>query len=262
MEIIIAGILIAGVGIFVGLFLGVAGAKFEVEVDPRETEILGCLPGNNCGGCGYPGCSGLAAAIVKGEAPVNQCPVGGAAVGSQIAEIMGVTVEEKTRMVAYVSCSGTCEKAKEQYVYVGMKDCSMAKRVPGGGSKACSYGCLGFGNCASVCERNAISIVDGIAVVNKEECLACGLCVKACPNNLISLIPYDATQVVACSSKDTGKVVTQVCSAGCIGCKLCEKNCPSDAIHVVDNVAVIDQDKCTHCGTCAEKCPKKVIVKP
>jgi ferredoxin len=90
--------------------------------------------------------------------------------------------------------------------------------------------------------------------------LACGLCVKACPNGLISLVPYDASHAVACSSKDNGKTVTQVCSAGCIGCKLCEKNCPSDAIHVENNIAVIDQDKCTHCGTCAEKCPKKVIV--
>lgn len=261
MEIIIAGILIAGVGLFVGIFLGFAGEKFEVEVDPRETAILECLPGNNCGGCGYPGCSGLASAIVKGEAPVNQCPVGGATVGAQIAEIMGVAAEETTRMVAYVACSGTCEKAKDQYNYVGIEDCSFAKRVPGGGAKACNYGCLGFGNCVKVCDRNAISIVDGVAVVDKEECLACGLCIKACPNGLISLVPYEAKHAVACSSKDNGKVVTQVCSAGCIGCKLCEKNCPSDAIHVEDNIARIDYDKCTGCGVCAEKCPKKVIVK-
>ena len=73
-----------GVGLFIGFFLGISGEKFKVEVDPREEAIMGVLPGNNCGGCGYAGCSGLAAAIVKGEAPVNQCPVGGAPVGNQI----------------------------------------------------------------------------------------------------------------------------------------------------------------------------------
>ena len=50
-----------------------------------------------------------------------------------------------------------------------------------------------------------------------------------------------------------------VCSVGCIACGLCEKNCPSDAIHVVDNIAHIDQSKCTGCGTCVTKCPRKII---
>ena len=52
----------------------------------------------------------------------------------------------------------------------------------------------------------------------------------------------------------------KACSVGCIACHLCEKNCPSDAVHVVDNVAYIDQEKCTKCGLCAEKCPKKIIL--
>lgn len=259
MEIIIAGILIAGVGIFVGLFLGVAGEKFQVEVDPRETQVLECLPGNNCGGCGFPGCSGLAAAIVKGEAALNQCPVGGAQAAAKIGEIMGVEVEETERMVAYVTCSGTCDKAKDKYNYIGIEDCNMAKRVPGGGAKACSHGCLGLGSCVKACEFGGIQIVDGVAVIDRETCKACGKCITACPNGLIQLIPYSSSHVVSCSSKDTGKEVMQVCQTGCIGCKICEKNCPADAIHVENNVAFIDQSKCTHCGLCAEKCPKKII---
>ena len=89
-AIIIAAVIVGGVGLFIGFFLGVSGEKFKVEVDEREEAIVGVLPGNNCGGCGYAGCSGLAAAIAKGEAPVNQCPVGGAPVAAKIGAIMGV----------------------------------------------------------------------------------------------------------------------------------------------------------------------------
>lgn len=65
--IIIAAVLVGGVGLFIGLFLGIAGKKFAVEVDEKEILVRVPLPGNNCGGCGYPGCDGLAAAIAKGE---------------------------------------------------------------------------------------------------------------------------------------------------------------------------------------------------
>ena len=73
-AIIAATVLVAAVGLFIGVFLGVAGKKFAVEVDEKEVAVREALPGNNCGGCGYPGCDGLAAAIAKGEAPVNGCP--------------------------------------------------------------------------------------------------------------------------------------------------------------------------------------------
>ena len=124
-AIIIAVIIIAAVGLFIGIFLGIAAIVFKVFVDPREEQILEKLPGNNCGGCGYPGCSGLAAAIVKGEAAVNACPVGGDAVGKLVADIMGVEAEAGIRKVAFVKCAGDCEKAKESYEYTGQKDCSI-----------------------------------------------------------------------------------------------------------------------------------------
>ena len=85
------------------MFLGVAGKKFAVEVDEKEVAIREALPGNNCGGCGYPGCDGLAAAIAKGEAPVNRCPVGGEPVGKIIAGIMGQEAVETARQVAHVN---------------------------------------------------------------------------------------------------------------------------------------------------------------
>ena len=134
-AIILAAVVVGGTGLFIGVFLGIAGKKFAVEVDEREEAILGVLPGNNCGGCGYAGCSGLAAAIVKGEAEVNGCPVGGAPVAEKIGEIMGVSVGSQEKKVAFVKCAGTCEKAKTEYQYTGVQDCLMASQMQDGGPK-------------------------------------------------------------------------------------------------------------------------------
>ncbi len=259
--IIIATVVVSAVGLFIGLFLGMAGIKFAVEVDEKEEAVLGVLPGNNCGGCGFPGCSGLAAAIAKGEAPVNACPVGGEPVGKQIAEIMGVEAGESARMVAFVKCQGDCEKTTMDYDYTGVEDCAMLSFVPNGGPKSCNYGCLGYGSCVKACPFDAIHVVNGVAVVDKEACKACGKCVAACPKNLIELIPYDAKYVVACSSHDKGPVTMKDCKVGCIGCTLCAKNCPNDAVKIENFLSTIDQEKCEGCGICMEKCPKKTIVK-
>lgn len=252
--------IVGGVGLFVGLFLGLAAIKFKVEIDEKEEAVLAALPGNNCGGCGFPGCSGLAAAIAKGEAPVNACPVGGEPVGKVIAGIMGVEAEASVRKVAFVQCQGDCDKITADYEYHGIEDCRMLSFVPNGGPKSCNYGCLGFGSCVQVCPFDAIHVVNGVAVVDKEACKACGKCVEVCPKHLIELIPYDAKYAVACSSKDKGPITMKDCTVGCIGCQLCKKNCPEGAIDVADFNAVIDYEKCTACGTCMEKCPRKSIV--
>lgn len=261
MRIVDAVILIGGIGIFVGIFLGVAGIIFKVKVNEKEEAVLNVLPGNNCGGCGYPGCAGLATAIANGNAPVNACPVGGDTVGKKIAEIMGVESKETVPMVAFVHCKGDCDKTHSDYEYTGIEDCRMLSYVPNGGPKSCNYGCLGFGSCVRACVFDAIHIENGIAIVDKEACRACGKCIAACPKKLISLVPYKAKYIVACSSADKGPVTMKACSTGCIACGICVKNCPSDAITVNDFHAAIDQDKCTGCGICAEKCPKKTIVK-
>ncbi len=259
LGILIAAALVGGLGIVIGLLLGVAGEKFKVEVDEKEVAVRELLPGNNCGGCGFAGCDALAKAIAEGEAAVNACPVGGEAVGSKIAEVMGVESAPGERMVAFVKCAGTCDKSEDKYNYFGISDCRMAYVVPGHGDKKCSYGCMGLGSCVKACPFDAIHIVNGVAFVDKEACKACGKCVAACPKHLIELVPYSAEYKVNCSSNDKGKAVKDACLAGCIGCSLCAKNCPSGAVKVENNLAKIDYSLCTNCGTCATKCPVKII---
>ena len=258
--ILVAALIVGGTGLFIGVFLGVAGKKFAVEVDETEQAILEALPGNNCGGCGYAGCSGLAAAITKGEAPHNRCPVGGAPVAEKIAAILGTDAGETVRQTAFVKCAGTCGKAKQAYDYTGIEDCVMASQMQNGGPKGCGFGCLGFGSCVKACPFDAIHIVNGVAVVDREACKACGKCIAKCPHHLIELAPYDQKTFVGCSSHAKGKAVTTACELGCIGCKKCEKTCPNGAITVTDFCAHIDYEKCTNCGACKEACPRHVIL--
>ena len=185
MEIILAAVIVGGTGLLLGLFLGLAGKKFAVEIDEKEQQVREQLPGNNCGGCGYAGCDAMAKAIANGEAPVNGCPVGGDAVAAKIARIMGQEAGESIRRVAFVKCGGTCDKAKESCHYYGVHDCEMMDFIPGGGPKTCHYGCIGDGTCEKVCSFDAIHVINGVAVVDKEKCRACGACVEHCPRHLI-----------------------------------------------------------------------------
>ncbi|MCR5508654.1 MAG: RnfABCDGE type electron transport complex subunit B [Lachnospiraceae bacterium] len=251
--------MVGTVGLLIGIFLSIFGNIFRVETDPVADEIEEALPGNNCGGCGYAGCSSLALAIASGEAPVTGCPVGGEAVANVIASIMGVEADASDKQIAHVMCKGTCGATFNNYNYEGVKDCRMASFVPAGGAKSCDYGCIGFGTCVDACEFDAISITDGVARIDKDKCRACGKCIAACPKHLITMIPYDAGYAVECSNPDKGPLVMKVCKSGCIGCGLCVKECPKEAISLNGALAVIDQEKCVGCGLCSKKCPKNAI---
>lgn len=250
--------LLGGLGFLFAVLLGIASDVFAVEVDPKEEAVLNALPGANCGACGYPGCSGLAKAIAAGEAPITACSVGGAEVAEDIADIMGTSAGDIDKKVAVVLCQGDCNKSQDKYEFQGMEDCRAETAIQGG-AKLCDVGCLGCGTCQSVCEYDAISIVDGIAVIDKEKCVSCGLCVDICPKDIIELVPYDNEYIVKCKSQKSGKEVRSFCDIGCIGCQICVKSCPKEAITFENNVAKIDYEKCINCSICAGKCPTKAI---
>ena len=257
-EIIFPIVAIGGMGVIFGALLAIASKIFEVKKDERIPMVLDLLPGANCGGCGYAGCSAYAEAMVLEGVPTNYCPSCSDEAIKKISEILGRNAEKRERNVAFVMCSGTHGVAKEVYTYEGRLDCHTAIKL-GGGHKSCSFGCIGFGSCISKCSNDAISIKNGIAVVEKEKCYGCGACVIECPKNIIKLFPYETEYQVFCSSNDKGKQTRQVCSTGCIGCGICAKNCPENAIELSDNLAIINPDKCVKCGICSEKCPQKVI---
>ena len=258
MNILIPVLILGIMGCAFGILLGVAAKAFRVEKDERIEKIEALLAGANCGGCGYPGCSGFAGALCQGVANISDCPSTKSENKEQIAKILGVSVDEKVPMVAMVMCSGTCGNVVLNHHYEGITDCVAASRY-GGSDKACVYGCIGFGSCAHVCPYGAISIENDVAKVDPDKCVACGACIDICPHNVIKLVEKKQRTFVKCISKEKGAALKNICSAGCIGCAICEKNCPRDAIHVIDNVAQIDYSKCVNCGICASKCPKQII---
>ena len=268
MSVLIAIAVLGGLGLTFGLILAAASKVFYVETDPRLDKLNECLPGANCGGCGYAGCGAYAEAVLNGEAPIGACSAGGNECAQAMAAIMGVKAEAVTRRVALVRCSGarTYDKdgnltrgAKIKAEYEGFRDCLSASKVGGNGPIACKYGCLGFGSCVRACKYGAISVKGGVAVVDKDLCVGCMACANACPRGLIVPVEPGRNVVIACASLAKGAVTTRGCTVGCIGCGLCKKICPEGAITVEKNLAVIDYSKCTNCGLCATVCPKKLI---
>jgi len=259
-KLILEGIAVLGaMGAIFGALLAFAAKIFYVEVDPKQEAVRACLAGANCGGCGYPGCDGYAAAVAAGKAPVNCCVAGGQAAADQIAEIMGVSAGAEEKMVAFVPCSGAEGVAVKRFNYSGPQDCQAAMLFGGKSNKECRFACIGLGNCARACKFGAMHIVNGVAKVDRDKCVGCMACADACPKKIIDLIPVSKKVHVNCVNKDKGPAVMKVCSNGCIGCRMCEKTCKFDAIHVVDGVAKIDYDKCKNCKMCTKACPKGCI---
>lgn len=247
-------------GGILGLVLAYASKKFRVEADPRIEKIAQCLPGANCGGCGFPGCGGYAAAIVEKGAAPDLCAAGGATVAEKIASVMGQKITAKEPVFAFVRCYGSGVGVR--FHYSGVTDCKAASVMGLAGSfQNCPYGCLGLGSCIEACPFGAISFnEENVVSVDESACAGCGKCVDACPRHLISMVPESQVILIRCSNIDRGAKANKECDHACIACGKCQRSCPAGAITIQNNVAVIDHDKCEKCGKCLESCPKHLII--
>lgn len=258
MDILIPVLILGSLGVLFGVGLALASKKLHVETDARLDMIHGLLPGSNCGACGGAGCFGFAESLLNGKLPITACRVSSHEAKAKIATILGQSIEKSARKTAGVHCAGGT-RALDKYRYEGIKDCVAAAALHGG-LKACGFGCVGFGTCVSACQFGALSMGhDGLPVVAQEKCTSCGICVAVCPKKILRLRPVSQTVYVSCCSRDSARDTRASCPAGCIACRTCEKACRFGAIHVTNNLAVIDEGKCTQCGECVKVCPVKVI---
>ena len=258
MGITSAIMIISGIGVIAAIVLVLAAKFMHVEEDERIGKVVECLPGANCGACGYAGCADYAKAIVEKDAELTLCIPGGAAAAEGAAKVMGKVAGATAAQVAVVACQGFECNTSKKFEYQGVSTCSAAAKLFAGPT-ACAYGCMGFGDCVAACKFDAIQVVNGVALVNQEKCTGCGACAKACPKAIIHMIPDDVNPVVLCQNVDKGAQTRKVCSTGCIGCMKCTKYCPTNAIHVENNLAYIDQELCIGCMQCADECPVSAI---
>ena len=261
MAIFLAFIVIAVLGLILGIGLQFAEGKLKVEKDEKLEELEAAMPGANCGGCGFAGCSAYAEAVYKGEAEPGLCSPGGAALAKKMGEILGIEVEAKEREVAFVFCQGSKDVTSTEYDYKGMSDCNAAALLLGG-PNGCKEGCLHLGSCMAVCPVGAISRNEkGNLVVDKEKCIGCKKCTKVCPNGVIKMVPYSAKYIVACNNHESGAKVRTYCQVGCIGCKMCELKVENSPFRVDNFLSCNDYSKDQSNARAAfEICPKKCII--
>ena len=259
-PILIAILSVTCIGILCAVMLVVASKVMAVKEDERIAQVRACLPGANCGACGYAGCDGYAKALIEDGAKTNLCIPGADAVSQQISSLLGVEFEDVIEQVAVVKCRGDNSNTADKMEYYGEQSCRAAKLFYGGRGR-CTYGCLGFGDCAKVCPQEAICIENGMAHVDIRKCIGCGMCAKECPNGLLVLRPDVIQVLVTCSNHEKGANTRKECTHGCIGCGKCARECPVGAIQIIDNLAKIDHDACTGCGHCAEVCVTGCIIR-
>ncbi len=261
---IVTILFLAIVGALAALLLFVVSKKFHVEEDARIELVNEALPGANCGGCGYPGCSGFARACVEAESMEGLfCTVGGNDTMLKVADILGRTAVEAEPQLAVVRCNGTCDARPKVNQYDGASSCAIAAATYGG-ETGCTFGCLGLGDCTLACGFDAIKMnpLTGLPEVDEERCTACGACVKACPKMIIELRkkgPKGRRVFVSCVNKEKGGVAKKACDNACIGCSKCFRECKFEAITIANNLAYIDPNKCRLCRKCVEACPTGAI---
>lgn len=252
---LIIGLLVIAFGLVV-LFAFLTYKKRGLSTDAEFVRKM--LPLVDCGMCGEKNCKEFAKRVAEGKREPEGCKLIKPENSQKIKEYFKPTYNQSTKLVAMVKCKGGC-RAEDKYIYDGAKNCSIQERLHSG-SKACKFACLGCGDCVEACRYRAIKINErGVAEVTRGKCTGCGQCVGACPNNLISMNKLELSVGVICNNQSPDPAISQKCEVGCTHCGNCVNICPVGAIKIVDNVPVIDPDKCIECYKCVKVCPNHVI---
>jgi Na+-translocating ferredoxin:NAD+ oxidoreductase RNF subunit RnfB len=260
-DYLIAGAIMAGMGVSLAGILAAAYRKLYVYEDPRIDAVEAMLPSANCGACGCAGCRAFAEKVVKGEIAPAKCTVSAPAAIVQIANFLGVNAGAEEKRVARLACAGGNNVARNHAKYSGLETCRGAALIAGGG-KACSWGCLGLGDCERVCDFDAIHMDEhSLPVVSESKCTACGDCVEICPKQLFSIHVVSHRLWVACKNLQNGDAAEANCEVACTACGRCAADAPPGLIQIVNNLAVIDYSRNSLANqTPIQRCPTGAIV--
>jgi Na+-translocating ferredoxin:NAD+ oxidoreductase RNF subunit RnfB len=264
-PIILAALVLGAIGIVAAVILFFVSKVFYVYEDTRIGQVAEKLPNANCGGCGFAGCKSLAEAIVKaGSMEGLMCPAGNDQTIADIAGVLGIETVAANPRIAVLRCNGSCTNAPVKAFYDSALSCAYAASIFAGES-ACPYGCLGCGDCVSVCQFDAIMMnpETKLPVINEEKCVGCSACVKVCPRNLLEIRKKGKLGrriYVVCANKEKGAAAKKNCAVACIGCSKCAKVCTFEAIQVENFLAYIDEEKCKLCRKCVNECPTDAIL--
>jgi len=261
-EIVIALVILTGLGVLFASILALAYKKLRVYEDPRIDRVEEMLPGANCGACSMPGCRAFAEKVIEGELNVGKCTVSSPGGIEEIAAFLGVEASAEEKRVARVLCAGGTNEAHNKAEYRGGISTCRGEAVVAGGVKDCAWGCLGLGDCAEVCDFDAIHMSnDSLPVVDIEKCTACGDCVDICPKSLFEIMPVSQKLIVQCKSQLEGDKALEQCSVACNACGLCAVQSAPGVITMVNNLPLVNYDLNNLTSSHATvKCPTGAIV--
>jgi RnfABCDGE-type electron transport complex B subunit len=228
--------------------LAAANKRLYVYEDPRIDQVAELLPQSNCGACGTAGCRNFAETLVEGKTQPSGCTVNTPDMNAD-------------KRVARLACAGGRHVARLRAHYEGLGSCRAAATVAGGG-KDCAWGCLGLGDCASVCEFDAIAMNQfGLPVVDTDKCTACGDCVDVCPKDLFSLHSITHKLWVACKNQADGDTAERQCEVSCTACGRCVQDSAEGLMKLDGELAAIDYSlNSLATRKSIERCPTGAIV--